>query len=101
MNTASLKTKFEAMGARLKVGELRPRRWQRLNDLARFTVDIKTDKRGEFFELLVRPDAEPDFQDPELRPAGPHPLLFAKMFGRCDDIAHPCSFAAAPSIGGL
>ena len=29
MNTASLETKFEDMRARLKVGELRPRRWQR------------------------------------------------------------------------
>jgi len=78
MNTAYLKDKFEAMGARLKLGELRPRRWQRLNDAVSFTVDIKTDKRGEFFELLVRPDREPEFLVLDLRPKDRHLLLLSK-----------------------
>ena len=46
MNSMSLKDKFEAMGARLKVGELQSSSWQRLNDAASFTVDIRADKRG-------------------------------------------------------
>ena len=78
MDTSTLKSKFEAMGARLKVGELRPRRWQRMNDAVSFTVDIKEDKRGEFFELLVRPDADPDLQILDLQPADRHLLLLSK-----------------------
>ncbi len=78
MNVESLKRKFEAMGARLEVGELRPRRWQRLNDLGRFTIDVRMDKRSEFFQLLVRPDATPEFQVLDVQPADRHLLLFSK-----------------------
>jgi len=66
------------MDARLKVGELRPRRWRRLNDAVSFTVDVKMDKPGEFFELLLRLDADPDLQVLDLRPVVRHWLLLCK-----------------------
>jgi hypothetical protein len=56
MNTQQIESKFDAMGARLKVREIASR-W-RLGDRTwisprDFTVDIRRDGNGEFFELRV------------------------------------------------
>jgi hypothetical protein len=53
MDARDLEKKFEKMGARLKVrGEPR-NRWTRVE---RFALDVRSDKRGEFFELTARED---------------------------------------------
>jgi hypothetical protein len=56
MNTQQIETKFDAMGARLKVREI-PSRWQQGDRTwispSDFAVDIRRDGNGEFFELRV------------------------------------------------
>lgn len=56
MNAENIESKFAAMGARLKVREV-PSQWQQGNrswiNPTDFTVDIRRDGDGEFFELRV------------------------------------------------
>jgi hypothetical protein len=51
MHTNLLDIKFARIGARLKVAD-RPSRRNRTSEV--FSLDVKTDRRGEFFEI-VRP----------------------------------------------
>lgn len=48
METATLEKKFSQMGARVKVGP--PRRFNRSD----FSIDIRRDKEGEFFDIQVK-----------------------------------------------
>lgn len=55
MNAKHIESKFAAMGARMKLREVAPqwqrwRGWVRANDYA---VDIRSDDRGQFFELRI------------------------------------------------
>jgi hypothetical protein len=56
MNANNLESKFAAMGARMKVREI-PSRWRQGNRAwispHNFTMDIRRDSGGEFFELRV------------------------------------------------
>ena len=56
MNTKQIESKFEKMGARLKVREV-PSQWRqgdrRWISPGDFAVDIQRDARGEFFELRI------------------------------------------------
>jgi hypothetical protein len=56
MNTQQIESKFDAMGARLKVREI-PSRWRQGDrtwiNPRDFAVDIRRDRKGQFFELRV------------------------------------------------
>jgi hypothetical protein len=72
MDVKDLEKKFGKMGARLKVrGEPR-NRWTRIE---RFALDVRSDKRGEFFELTAREDR--GFRVLAVDPDGRHLLLEA------------------------
>ncbi len=72
MDTRDLERKFEKMGARLKVrGEPR-NRWVMVE---RFALDVRSDRRGEFFELTAREDR--GFRVLAVDAAGRHLLLEA------------------------
>lgn len=45
--------KFESMGARIRIGDLKLRRWQSLEDLAPFNLNILSDHRGQYYDLQV------------------------------------------------
>ena len=59
MDTSLLNNKFERMGARLKVVE-RPARRMRTSGL--LSLDIGTDRRGEFFEITPQAGADPEVE---------------------------------------
>ena len=81
MEVENLERKFEAMGARLKVGKMRPDRllgsftW---SGSSRFRIDVKSDRKGEFFELMLRPDVEPEFLVLDVKPKDRHLLLMVR-----------------------
>ena len=85
MNAKSIESKFATMGARLKVREIAPvwtrwNGWQRTEDYA---VDIRSDDRGQFFELRV-PEHLRDAVDvtvPQAEPKQRHLLLFVRKTG--------------------
>ena len=66
MDIYLLNKRFERIGARLKVGE-RPVRCFRSS--GQFSLDIGSDRRGEFFEITPQLDADPRVE-PLRRPAG-------------------------------
>jgi len=71
-----LEARFARMGARLKVeeGEARSR-----NVLGgSFSIDVRRDERGEFFEICARPDRELEFEVVDLQPAERHLLLLVR-----------------------
>lgn len=73
-----LHDKFARMGARVKVGPLvRRNRWDNSTDELR--IDVRTDKEGEFFEVLERPGKVVDLFPLEVDPRDRHLLLFARV----------------------
>jgi hypothetical protein len=75
MDIGLLEKRFALMGARLKVGEVRPLRWGNVEPAG---VDVQTDRRGEFFDIRVRPDEEVEYEVADLRPDLRHLLLLAR-----------------------
>lgn len=71
METELLETMFGRMGARVKVREL-TRSWERPG------VDIRTDKRGEYFDIGVAFRNPAEYQVIDIRPAERHLLLMAR-----------------------
>jgi hypothetical protein len=86
MNANNIESKFAAMGARIKVREIASR-WRQGNRTwvspADFTVDIRRDNAGEFFELRV-PTHLSETLDVSVMQAEPkqrHLLLFVRKQG--------------------
>ena len=74
MDTNLLIEKFQRMGARLKVGELRPS-WRPPGtprdgdgDAERIAVDIRRDEKGEYFDVRLSRDAKLDLDVIDVRP---------------------------------
>src|SRR6266480_1800124 len=73
MDTNLLDMKFARIGARLKVAD-RPTRRNRLAGV--ISLDIQTDRKGEFFEIVRQPGAEAEIAVLDVQPADRHlPLL--------------------------
>lgn len=70
-----LEHKFGLMGARVKVGPL-ARRWCRD---ARFTVDVQSDRKGEYFEIRVLDNEQVEMSVLDVRPEMRHLLLMAPV----------------------
>ena len=79
MDTAFLIRKFERIGARLKVLD-RPRRTIRATSSI-LMLDIGSDRRGEYFEITARPDADPMVEVLDVQPSDRHLLLLVRDDG--------------------
>jgi hypothetical protein len=75
MDTASLDIKFARIGARLKVTD-RPTR--RFGPAGVISLDVQTDRKGEFFELARQTDAEVAVEVLDVQRAERHLLLMVR-----------------------
>jgi hypothetical protein len=75
MNTNLLDAKFTRIGARLKVAD-RPDRRSRIAGI--ISLDVQTDRRGEFFEIVRQPGAEAKIAVLDVQPADRHLLLLVR-----------------------
>jgi hypothetical protein len=74
MNTNLLDSKFARIGARLKVADRPSRRTRTAN----FSLDVQSDPRGEFFEIVRPPGTEAEVAVLDVRPADRHLLLLVR-----------------------
>src|SRR6516165_9372107 len=75
MNTKLLDIKFARIGARLKVAD-RPSR--RTPTVGFISLDVQTDRKGEFFEIVKQPGAEAEIAVLDVQPADRHLLLLVR-----------------------
>lgn len=76
MDTLELCSKFERMGARLRAGTLPASRFVREN--RGVSINIRTDRHGEYFELLTAPRREFRLEALDVRPRDRHLLLMVQ-----------------------
>src|SRR5260370_41780259 len=81
MDRERLESRFAGMGARLKVHEDAPRNPVG-GSAANLTVDVQKDRKGEFFEIRVRPAVDVRLEVVDLRPFQRHLLLLAEEGNR-------------------
>ena len=75
MDTNFLDTKFARIGARLKIAD-RPSRRNRTAGV--ISLDVQTDRKGEFFEIVHQPGAEAEVAVLDVQPADRHLLLLVR-----------------------
>jgi hypothetical protein len=75
MDTNLLDIKFARIGARLKVAD-RPSRRSRMAGV--ISLDVQTDRKGEFFEIVRQPGAKAEIAVLDVRPADRHLLLLVR-----------------------
>ncbi len=75
MDTNLLDTKFARIGARLKVAD-RPSRRGRTSGAV--SLDVQSDRKGEFFEIVRPPGAEAEIAVLDVQPADRHLLLLVR-----------------------
>lgn len=78
MDTTVLENKFAHMGARLKVAD-RPSRRSRASGLV--SLDVQTDRKGEFFEIVPQPESNVEVAVLDVQPADRHLLLLVREAG--------------------
>jgi len=76
MNTDLLLAKFARIGARIKVAD-RPNRRSR-TAAGSLSLDVRVDRRGEFFEAYRSPAADPEVSVLDVQPADRHLLLMIR-----------------------
>ena len=74
MDNALIKTKFAHMGARAQVHEFVPRSWRDVMT-GPVRIDVRQDRKGEFFDLSFDPDQSPRFQVLDIQATEKHLLL--------------------------
>ncbi|RUL85715.1 hypothetical protein [Tautonia sociabilis] len=79
MSNALLEAKFARIGARLKVAEV-PDRRRRIAVSGPVALDVRDDRRGEYFEITRRlgSDAEVDLEVLDVQPGDRHLLLLVR-----------------------
>lgn len=75
MDRQLLEARFARMGARLKVQDGAPRG---RGGTANLAVDVQRDRKGEFFEIRVRPAMDVRLEVVDLQPSQQHLLLLAE-----------------------
>jgi len=75
MNTNYLDTKFTRIGARLKVSDFSGYHRRAAGAI---TLDVQSDRKGEFFEILRRSEAEAEVAILDVQPADRHLLLLVR-----------------------
>src|SRR5262245_58068845 len=78
MDTDTLDAKFTRIGARLKVAE-RPAARVRTSGLV--SLDVRSDRKGEFFEIARQPEAGAEVAVLDVQPADRHLLLLVREGG--------------------
>ncbi len=73
-----LETKFARIGARLKLSDGSERR---LATSVPVSLDVRSDRKGEFFEVIRRSDAEAEVEVLDVQPADRHLLLMVRERG--------------------
>jgi hypothetical protein len=79
MNTQLLNKKFECIGARLKIVAPPPR--QMRNATTQLALDIREDRRGEFFEIMPLTESPPEIEVLDVQPTDRHLLLLVREDG--------------------
>lgn len=82
MDVALLSKHFNRIGARLKVVDPdagRPRGWGRSTEVR---LDVRSDARGEYFQVDAPADAAADLEAVDVRPENRHLLLLLRRDGR-------------------
>lgn len=76
MTQDQLMKHFEAMGARVRFRRLErlPRSIRNDSEPPKFMIDIRSDRKGEFFDFAMGPQA-PEFKLLQARPKNRHLLL--------------------------
>jgi hypothetical protein len=78
MNNETLQKHIEAMGARAKFRPLtRESRWQPEITPTSFTIDVRSDRRGEYFDFALG-EIPPKFELLQARPKEQHLLLYTR-----------------------
>lgn len=75
MDTSLLDTKFDCIGARLKIANRPSRRGHLLGPIA---LDVRFDRKGEFFEIVAPPWSETEITVLDVQPADRHLLLLVR-----------------------
>jgi hypothetical protein len=75
-----LEAKFARIGARLKLGNGLGRRRRNSADVP-VALDIQSDRSGEYFEVIERPNAEAEVEVLDVQPADRHLLLMVRQRG--------------------
>ena len=75
MDTNLLDIKFARMGARLKVADRQPGRNRTAGVIS---LDVQTDRKGEFFEITRQPGVEVEVAILDVQPADRHLLLLVR-----------------------
>lgn len=75
MNTNLLDAKFTRIGARLKIAD-RPTRRSRMAGV--ISLDVQSDRKGEFFEIVKQPGAEAEIAILDVQPDDRHLLLLVR-----------------------
>ena len=76
MDTNLLDNKFARMGARLKLADRLARHIR--STAGAVLLDVQTDRRGEFFQIVTPPGAEAELEVLDLQPADRHLLLLIR-----------------------
>ena len=71
----TLEAKFARIGARMKLTDGSERRAVAAGPVA---LDVRSDRKGEFFEVIRRPDAEADVEVLDVQPGDRHLLLLVR-----------------------
>jgi len=80
--TKNLESKFARIGARLKLGDLNSRTTsRRLASGIPFSLDIQSDRRGEFFEVIDRYGTLAEVEVLDVQPTDRHLLLMVRDGG--------------------
>ena len=75
MDTNLLDTKFARMGARLKIADRLPGRNRTAGVIS---LDVQTDRKGEFFEITQQPGVEVEVAVLDVQPSDRHLLLLVR-----------------------
>lgn len=79
MNTELLERKFSEMGARAKVRQRDLTRWENRGSVSPLGIDIAQDKRGSYFDIVLRGVNDLDLSVLDVRPSMRHLLLMARL----------------------
>jgi hypothetical protein len=79
VDTNLLDNKFARMGARLKFADRLARRIRFRADAV--SLDVQTDSKGEFFQIITPPEAEAEVEVLDVQPADRHLLLLVREAG--------------------
>ena len=78
MKNETLEKHFKSIGARVKFLPFEPEPWRNPPPSDSFTIDVKSDKSGDYFEFRLGNDA-PEFEILQVKPKERHLLIYSKV----------------------